>query len=292
MSLLNSKGVSHKGSLTLADGNSWTIGASDESGAFIADKLLKTMQLKPSNISGPKLLITKNRKYAGTKVDFLSSCVKNEKTIRNKRSTFCQLNPAKNKDDLAVQMMKVSLFFCSQAETLGGVLIHGGLAVKDGAGIILAGPGDIGKTTASRRLKFPWKSLSDDCTLIVKDKKGTYRAHPWPTWSDFMFGGQGGSWDVQKSIPLKAVYLLSRNDKDYVEPVGEGQAACMLNESADQAWLALANDFEDDEQRKAMNIQRFNNICEMVKKVPVHLLHISRNGSFWEKIEKSLELNG
>ena len=292
MSFFNSIGVSHKGSLTLADGNSWNIGASDENGAFIADKLVKTMQLKCSNKSNPKLLIVKNNKYVGTKVDFLSSNLENDTNSRVEKPTFCQLSPAKNNDDLAVQMMKVALFFCSQAETRGGVLIHGGLAEKDGVGIILAGPGDIGKTTASRRLKFPWKSLSDDCTLIVKDKKGTYRAHPWPTWSDFMFGGQGGSWDVQKSIPLKAVYLLSRNDKDYVEPIGEGQAACMLNESADQAWLALANDFEDDEQRKAMNIQRFNNICEMVKKVPVHLLHISRNGSFWEKIEKSLELNG
>ena len=97
-------GVAHKGSLTLADGNSWTIGAIDESGAIIADRLAEAMQLKRSNISGPKLLITQNRKCAGTKVDFLSTCVKNEKTVKTKRSTFCQLNQAKNKDDLAVQI--------------------------------------------------------------------------------------------------------------------------------------------------------------------------------------------
>lgn len=290
MSFLNSIGVSHKGSLTLADGNSWTIAASDESGAFIADTLVKTMQLKCSNKSSPKLMIVRNNKYAGTKVDFLSSDLESDEYNSEEKPTFCQLNPAKNNDALAVQMMKLSLFFCGEAETRGGVLIHGGLAEKDGIGIILAGPGDVGKTTASSRLPFPWRSLSDDSTLIVRDKKGAYLAHPWPTWSNFMFGGQGGSWDVQLSIPLKAVYLLNQSDKDYVEPMGDGQATCMLNESADQAWLALANDFEDDEQRKSMNTQRFNNICELVKKVPVHLLHISRNGSFWEKIEKSLEL--
>jgi len=290
MSFLNSIGVSHKGSLTLADGNSWTIAASDESGAFIADTLVKTMQLKCSNKSSPKLLIARNNKYAGPKVEFLYPHLKNRSSSSKGKPTFCQLGPVKNNDDLAVQMMKLSLFFCGEAETCGGVLIHGGLAEKDGIGIILAGPGDVGKTTASRRLPFPWRSLSDDCTLIVRDKKGTYQAHPWPTWSNFMFGGQGGSWDVQLSIPLKAVYLLRQNENDNVKSVGEGQAACMLNETADQAWLALANDFEDDEQRKSKNIQRFNNICELVKKVPVHLLHISRNGSFWEKIEKSLEL--
>ena len=81
--------------------------------------------------------------------------------------------------------------------------------------------------------------------------------------------------------------MLSQSETDRVEPVGQGQSACMINETAEQAWMALLNNIEY-EQLAAMSLQRFNNICELVKTVPTHLLHISRNGSFWKEIEQEL----
>jgi hypothetical protein len=61
----------------------------------------------------------------------------------------------------------------------------------------------------------------------------------------------------------------------------------MLNETAGQAWYPLANDLNDQE-RKAMSLQRFSNICELTKKIPAYLLHISRTGAFWEEIDTVL----
>ena len=151
----------------------------------------------------------------------------------------------------------------------------------------MAGPGDVGKTTASKRLSSPWKSLSDDCTLVVRDKKGSYRAHPWPTWSTYMFGGTGGSWDVQYNLPLKAIFVMQQNSTDQAEQLGQGEAVCMLNETAEQAWYVLSNDL-DDQQKQAMSLQRFNNICELTKKIPSYLLHISKTGTFWKEMEKIL----
>ncbi len=273
-------------SLTLADGNSWAIVAEDAYGAELADCLANTMRLDPTGTNDKNKMIIKNGGSAGTKKHFLSATFKTNQT----GPLICQVNAAKDKNALAIQLMQLSLVFCGQAEARGGILVHGALAEKDGRGVVLAGPGETGKTTASRRLPYPWKSLSDDCTLIVKDKNGKYHAHPWPTWSTFMFGGKGGSWNVQRSIPLKGFFMLSRSKTDRIEPVGQGQSACLVSEAAEQAWMALLNNIEY-EQLAAMSLQRFYNICELVKTVPAHILHISRTGSFWEEMDRVLFSN-
>jgi SynChlorMet cassette protein ScmC len=273
-------------SLTLADGNSWTIIPDDVHGAEIANSLAKTMQLEPAGTNDTNEMIIRNGGCARIKNHFLAGAFEDNRS----RPFICQVNAAKNENALAIQLMQLSLVFCGQAETGGGVLVHGALAEKNGMGVVLAGPGETGKTTASLRLPYPWKSLSDDCTLIVKDKKGKYHVHPWPTWSTFMFGGKGGSWNVQRSIPLKAIFMLSQNAKDRIEPVGQGKAACLISETADQAWMGLLNNIEY-EQLAAMSLQRFNNICKLVKTVPVNILHISRTGSFWEEMDGVLFSN-
>jgi SynChlorMet cassette protein ScmC len=275
------------GSLSLADNIFWNIAAEDPCGDTIAKILAKTMQLNLASQACQQQLIIKNGLSSRSKslASRFSFCTDN---LDNPAKTvLCQLPPAENNDELALQLMKLSLVFCNQAETLGGLLIHGALAEKNGHGIILAGHGDAGKTTASRRLPPPWKSLSDDCTLIVRDRKGSYLAHPWPTWSTFMYGGTGGSWDVQYNVPLQAIFVLKQSLADQVEPLGQGRAVCLLNETAGQAWYALENDL-DDQQRQTMSLQRFSNICELTKNIPAFLLHISKTGSFWQEIDTVL----
>ena len=276
----------HSGSLTLADGSSWAIAAEDSCGADIGRSLAQSMQLTTASQSAQKLLILKNGLLSKESIQSLISENKLQYPAHGNRIT-CQLHPAVNNDILAVQLMKLSLLFCCEAEARGGLLVHGGLAEKDGLGVVLAGPGDVGKTTASRRLLPPWRSLCDDCTLIVRDKDGIYHAHPWPTWSTFMFGGSGGSWDVQYSVPLHAIFHLVQSEKDYVEPLGQGKAACLLNESTEQAWLGFSFELES-QTRRALSLQRFDNICELVKSIPAYLLQISKEGPFWEKMAQVL----
>ena len=277
--------LTHSGSLTLADGTSWAIAAEDSSGADIGRSLAESMQLTTATHATQKLLVLKDGLPSKGSIQSLLS-EKIQSLAHDDRIT-CQLYPAKDNDILAVQLMQLSLIFCSQAEARGGLLVHGALAEKDGRGVILAGPGDVGKTTASRRLPLPWKSLCDDCTLIVRDSKGNYHAHPWPTWSTFMFGGTGGSWDVQHSVPLEAIFLLEQNKKDHAETLGQGKAACLLNETAAQAWLGISYDLES-RMKRALSLQRFANICELIKTVPAYLLQFSKEGTFWEEMEQVL----
>jgi SynChlorMet cassette protein ScmC len=277
MTLIDTSNLIHSGSLALENGHTWSIVACNGYGVEVANFLARSMLLKPMSTIGSdqQLLVIKDT----CSEDINITTGKNEPTV-------CQLASV-NGDDFVIQLMQLSLVISSQVEKHGGILIHGALAEKDGKGIILAGPGGVGKTTASRRLPPPWISHSDDCTLIVRDKHEVYHAHPWPTWSNFMFGGDGGAWDVQHSIPLEAIFILTQNDKERVEIIEQGQAVCLLNESAEQAWYILSNDL-DDNKKQAMNLQRFNNICELTKNIPSYLLHLSENGSFWKEIEQVL----
>ena len=276
-------------SLNLADGNNWAIIAEDSCGADYEERLAKTMQLRPAALTNQTQLILKCKFPSNVKKALIFSG-KIYSSIRDNKKITCDLTPPLNNDDLAFKLMELALVICSKSELAGGLLLHGALVEKNGEGVILAGPGSVGKTTASRRLPPPWRSLSDDCTLVVLDKDGVYRAHPWPTWSSYMFGGTGGEWDVQHSLPLKAIFLLAQSKKDEAEPIGQGQAVCLLNENAEQAWYILSHDF-GGAKRQAMNMQRFDNICELVKIIPTYLLHLRKIGSFWEEIEKVLPGN-
>ena len=168
-----------------------------------------------------------------------------------------------------------------------GMLLHGALAEHKNRGVLLIAKGGTGKTTSSKRLPLPWSSLSDDLALIVRDASGEYWAHPWPTWSSFFEGGEGGKWDVKRMVPLHAVYQLLQAGKDWVEPLGTGESIISLMQSAEQAFLPVRRSFDPDYNRQ-LRLQRFNHVCALARCVPTNILHISLRGSFWLIMEDSL----
>jgi SynChlorMet cassette protein ScmC len=155
--------------------------------------------------------------------------------------------------------------------------------------VILAAPGGTGKTTASNRLPAPWRSLCDDTTLVVRDPQGNYQAHPWPTWSRFLDGGPGGTWDVQSAVPLKGIFFLVRAVEDRVERVGPGQAVGLLMECVRQASTLTPRGGLFKEEIRALHLEWFDNLCVLARVIPVHTLHISLIGAFWQEIEQALE---
>lgn len=153
--------------------------------------------------------------------------------------------------------------------------------------MILAAPGGTGKTTASGRLPPPWRSRCDDATLVVRDTRGNYRAHPWPTWSRVLQGASGDTWDVQDAVPLKGVFFLSRAAEDRTEPAGPGHAVSRLVECAEQTSRLMAQGLSKEETR-ALHLERFNNLCDLVRAVPAHVLHLSLTGAFWQEMARTL----
>jgi len=200
----------------------------------------------------------------------------------------CSLRSFPHRYELYFQLMELSSILAHDAQTRGGVLLHGALAEVDGIGVILAAPGGTGKTTASERLAAPWRSLCDDATMVVRDSHGDYWAHPWPTWSRFLWGESGGTWDVQNAVPLKGVFFLSRAVEDSAESVGPGHAVSLLVECAEQSSPLMARGLSNEETR-ALHLERFDTLCALARVVPTHVLHISQTGAFWQEIERMLE---
>jgi SynChlorMet cassette protein ScmC len=258
--------------LDLADGSSWQIEGEDEGGSEIASVLREVMMLRPSTKSCRKLSITTD--YG--------------KTVSNGLSDTEVIVPSIGTAGISLAdiLAQATRTVCLDVQSRKGLLVHGALVERDdGLGAILTGPSGAGKTTASSRIQPPWRSLSDDLTLVICDVQGRYWAHPWPTWSCFEDGGPGGSWDVGYSIPLRAIFFLSRATEDSFEPLGSGRAACMLLETAEQAfyrfsWL--------DNDASGHRLQRFENACVMVRATPCFILNLSPTGTFWEQMNTAI----
>jgi SynChlorMet cassette protein ScmC len=275
--------------LVLADGSRWEIAAEDEQAASIVSQLGGAMQLgmtpgavEPSFHGHPCRLVVRVDVHAPVARGTIPLASENGGAV------VCILSPCDRWGIRYVNLVRLSLVFAREAQARGGVLMHGALAERDGIGVILAAPGGMGKTTASNRLPAPWRSLCDDTTLVVRDPEGIYRAHPWPTWSRFRDGGPGGTWDVQKAVPVKGIFFLAQAEADRVEWVGPGQAAGLLGEFVEQVSTLMAWDGRKEEIR-ALHLERFNNVCALVRAVPAYMLHISLTGAFWQEIERALE---
>jgi SynChlorMet cassette protein ScmC len=171
--------------------------------------------------------------------------------------------------------------------TLGGLPFHTALAEFKGKGVLLVGPSNFGKSTCSERLPDSWNSLCDDETLAVLDSEGQYRAHPFPTWSDYILKRSEKKWKVEYSVPVEGIFFLKRDKFDKIVPVGKGQAAVLLNQSTMEVCYKFWESISEDEKRDAVR-KTFDNACNMAEQIPSYYLHVSRQGKFWEAIEEIL----
>jgi len=199
----------------------------------------------------------------------------------------CLVGPFHTPEKTAFQLTRISQVVAHSSEKNGGLLVHGALAEWNGVGVILAGPGGVGKSTASKRLPRPWHPLSDDTALIVRAPDGAYWAHPWPTWSQYRQGDMSGSWDVQAAVKLGLICMLSPGKKDRAFPLPIRQAISELVDVSGQTFFIMANGMDRNAIRR-INLMRFHNAVTLSKRVPVCRLEISRYGRFWQGIEKFL----
>lgn len=292
--------------LALADGAGWLVAAGDERARALISGLSAAMQLKPVNSASGlgtqapvRRLFVHTSQWPSSQADegLDQACAARsvpqavpwvELASQGRDTSICIWSPPGSPDIFALQLISLSLFFAGQAEARGGVLLHGALAEHQGRGILLVGRGGAGKTTASNRLQPPWRSLSDDIALAVRDTQGNYVAHPWPTWSRYLSSDAGAGWQVERAVPLRGLCFLTQSKADRIASVGPGQAVVGLVQSSENAWWGLPPS-PHREQMQAHRLQRFENICALVQAVPAYQLHLSLHGPFWRKIEQMLD---
>jgi len=270
--------------LNLADGSQWNIHAGDAQALQIVSQLGKVMQLSRGGNAGRTLWVTVNHTDSVKKPISKDPVITVPPDVRPPLRT-CVLSPPIDRDMLTIQMMRLSLEIVRDVQSRGGLLLHGALAENGSMGVILTGPGQVGKTTASRRLPPPWHSLCDDATLIVNDRKGDHHAHPWPTWSRLYSGGPGGSWDVQRAVPLQAIFFLAQSPDNRVSHINTGQAIAMLMESVQQVSRPMTRNLKESDIH-AFHREQLAAASRVAHVIPIYMLHINRNGNFWKEIER------
>lgn len=260
--------------LAFADGVRWTIRALDDEAEATVRNLGKVLRLGPARGGGRPCSVLGLRPARG-------------RQGAGGRGVSCWLGPGRGRQVEAFRMDRVTTAIAERSLAWGGLLLHGALAVRDGAGFILAGPSGVGKSTASRRLPAPWKSLSDDCTFAVRDPDGLYWAHPWPTWSLLRDKGLVASWPLEQAVPLRALLFLRQSDSDRVERVTATPAAALIMESAH--LLARTVMFvPDTDAGRAVCMEYLRAARALAAAVPAFRLSVSPDGRFWEEIERAV----
>ena len=176
-----------------------------------------------------------------------------------------------------------------RARLAGGLPMHAGLVEKDGIGILLAGASRSGKSTCCSRIPLPWNVICDEEVLLLYDpEQAIHLAHPFPTWSKFINTAEHFSWDVQKPVPVKAIFFLEKAQGDALLPLGQGRTAMSLfslaNEKCHIDWERTTC-----EERVSQRVMLFENACRMADPIPGYILRVSRFGAFWEIIDEALK---
>ncbi|MEI7788007.1 MAG: SynChlorMet cassette protein ScmC [Chlorobiaceae bacterium] len=203
------------------------------------------------------------------------------------QDVLCTIKPFTNQKDAVAAMQKALYPIYRETIRSGGTLFHAALIEHDGKGVILAGGHGAGKSTCCSRLPNNWSALCDDQVLVLVDSEGQYRAHPFPTWSEYLNGISDKTWNVEHSIPVHGIFFIEQSDIDASMRVGKGESIAFMNESSLQLlirYLKIAN----EKKQRLLRRNLFDNCCEMAKKIPAFKLQVSRHGRFWEEIERSL----
>ena len=161
---------------------------------------------------------------------------------------------------------------------------HATLAEFDGKGILIAAAGGTGKSTCYNRLPDYWKPLADDNALVIDTGNHCYRAHPMPTWSDYLWQRKDTSFNSSHSIPLKGIFFLEQSAKDKVKLIAKSEALREVYDSMKQIWESHWDRISKEEKQK-MSAKLFDTAFNITKYIPCYRLKATLHGEFWKEIE-------
>lgn len=284
-------------SLQLADGQGWELVATEEVEPWL-NRLASIMQLSKCKPDGyPRLIFTRKTYETGqcTRSGDLVCGGWQAYDLRSLKlwahcdvpDIICEMGNEENHDlDIIRMWLSLSPLYNRVLES-EGLPLHAALIERNGAAVLLLAAGGTGKSTCCRRIPPPWKPLCDDLTLIVVNPRKQYQAHPFPTWSNYLWKTSKVTWDVQRYLPLSALFFLEQGSQDQVKPIGNGQASVLVTESTMQVYQSICRDGDEKEERR-LKEKIFKNACKLAKKIPAFKLCVTMDGRFWEMMAREL----
>ncbi len=288
--------------LQLADGRSWLLCSTEETEEWV-DRFAGIMKLQrirhlTDSVSNLMLFTKNDSHFDGIHLSSNGAFSKPDWTSYKHYGMTVWLNS--RSDDVIFQIDKEDSFeeniynmwasvfpVYRLALRYGGTPLHAALVERNGMGILLAAPGGTGKTTAYKRLPDDWIKLGDDEILLVPHNQGHFHAHPFPSWSNFLCKKTERTWQLEKHVPVGAIFFLQQSGNDEVIPIKSGHASALINQSTRQimrrGWSLSGSGVESALKRELIDIS-----ADIAKMIPAFMLHLSLNGYFWEKIDEVL----
>lgn len=203
------------------------------------------------------------------------------------RDVVCEIPEFEDEKMEILQMCNSLYAVYNEAQKAGGFPMHAALIERRGRGIVVAAPGNTGKSTLCRRLPPRWKALSDDEALIVPDIEGRYLAHPFPTWSDYIWNKSENTWNVERSVFLEAIFFLEQAEVNEVEAVDKVNAVTIMNRSVHEVFFKNCADKKEVKETPRRRIL-FENVCRAARVVRSFRLRCTLSGELWDEIDRAI----
>ncbi len=186
-----------------------------------------------------------------------------------------------SKEDIVRMMLAIQTLYLAVWPS-GGIPVHAALLERNGEAILIAAPGGTGKSTCADRIPLPWHALCDDSVLLIP-ADGRYFAHPLPTWSDFLMRDLcDRRWDVGNAIPVNGIWFLEHGEKDRAIPLGKGEAASRLYQSAVQVSTICLRKEYNETVYPGWHRDLFHRCCDTVSYLSCGILQATVDGTFWD----------
>lgn len=185
------------------------------------------------------------------------------------------------KEDIVRMMLAIQTLYLA-VWPYGGIPVHAALLERNGEAIMIAAPGGTGKSTCADRIPLPWHAMCDDSVLLIP-AEGRYYAHPLPTWSDFLMRDINEKvLDIGHAVPVTDIWFLEHGEKDRAIPVGKGEAASRLYQSAVQVSTVCLRKEYNKTLYPGWHKDLFHRCCDAVSYLSCGILQATINGTFWD----------
>jgi hypothetical protein len=168
---------------------------------------------------------------------------------------------------------------------LGGGIVHGGLAIYQGQGVLLTAPPGGGKTTAFSTIPENWQLMSDDAVLVWPDAQGIFLSSPLPTWSVLLgINPQLAGirkWQVGVGTALQMTLFLEKADTIGLIPRRQVDAVFPLYRAFSEYPIVNL-------MRSGYRIKLFKAAAALTRAVPSWSLQMPRHADLWPHLEKEL----
>ena len=148
-----------------------------------------------------------------------------------------------------------------------GIALHALGVLRNGEVLVFWGPSGSGKTTVARL--SPGDVILSDDIVFIKPLGQSYYIFPTPRWGDMQWGNR-----ENRGYPLKWMFKLVKDREVYLKSYGLTQGISEIFTIPHISPNSLP--FED----------LLNRYYRLMKEVPCFEMHFSKDGRFWEAIER------